>query len=220
MQHIIKIVCLFFGIVLFAIPVFAGDGGKEFDPEKMIAELEKKLELSREQWEKLKPVLEQRSKELQEIIHESVDKGYMELEEVSEKLEAMSEDAEMKVKEVLSSEEARQLRDYLSKIDKDAIEEAKNRMVAELTALLELSEEQAAKIKPVLEDSMTRLSTLFNELAKEGSKSWETFREKFEQLATDLQNSLRETLDNEQMKRLEEYNEEQKVKIQKALFTV
>jgi hypothetical protein len=35
-----------------------------------------------------------------------------------------------------------------------------------------------------------------------------------------LQNSLQETLDNEQMKRLEEYNEEQKVKIQKALFTV
>lgn len=220
MHHRLKIISFFIFLVLFAIPVFAADGGKKFDPDKMIADLEKKLELSREQWEKLKPVLEQRSKELQEIIHESVDKGYMELEEVSEKLEAMSDDAERKVKEVLSSEETQKLRDYLSEIDKDAIEEAKNRMVAELTLLLELSEEQAAKIKPVLEDSMTRLSTLFNELAKEGSKSWEKFRQNFEQLATDLQNSLQESLDNEQMKRLEEYNEEQKVKIQKALFTV
>lgn len=166
MQHIKKTLTIYFCIVLFAIPAFAGDSGRVFDSEKMIAELEKKLELSREQWKKLKPVIAQKSKELQESMHDSVDKGVLQLEELSKELKAMSENAEMKVKEMLSSEEARKLREYMGKIDEDAVKEARDRMVADLTALLELTEEQAAKIKPVLEDSMIRLSALFSEVAQ------------------------------------------------------
>ncbi len=205
--------------LLFAGPVFASDDGETFDAEKMKTELEKQLELSREQWEKLKPVLDEKSKELQQSMHESIDKGYMALEEFSKKLDTMSKDVEAKAKEILSSEEAQQLRDYLSKIDKDAIKEARDRMVAELTAQLELTAEQAAKIKPELEKSMSRLSTMFNELLQQGSRSWDTFSKEFEQLTKDLRDSLQETLDNEQMKRLEKYNKEQKEKIQKAVFT-
>ena len=220
MQPIKNILIILFCTVFIAIPAFASEEKKGFDSEKMIQELEKKLELSREQWEKLKPVLDEKSRELKQSMHETVDKGYMELEELSKKLETMSEDAETKVKEMLSSEEVQKFREYLSKIDEEAIKEAKDKMVAELTALLELTEEQAAKLKPVLEDGMVKLTVLFNELAQEGSRSWEKFREKLEQVTRDLKDSLQETLDDEQMKRLEEYNKEQKVKIQKAFFTV
>jgi len=220
MQPIKNILIILFCTVFIAIPAFASEEKKGFDSEKMIQELEKKLELSREQWEKLKPVLDEKSRELKQSMHETVDKGYMELEELSKKLETMSEDAETKVKEMLSSEEVQKFREYLSKIDEEAIKEAKDKMVAELTALLELTEEQAAKLKPVLEDGMVQLTALLNELAQEGSRSWEKFREKLEQVTRDLKDSLQETLDDEQMKRLEEYNKEQKVKIQKAFFTV
>lgn len=210
---------IFACFLLFTVPVFAGDGGRAFDSEKMKAELEKQLELSREQWEKLKPVLDQKSKELQQSMHESVDKGYMALEEFSKKLDIMSKDAEGKVREVLSREEVQRLRNYLGKIDEDAVKAARDLMVAELTAQLELTGEQAAKIKPLLEESMARLSTLFNELMQEGSGSWDAFSKKFEQLTQDLRDSLQETLDNEQMKRLEEYNKEQKEKIKNAVYT-
>jgi len=220
MQPIKNILIILFCTVFIAIPAFASEEKKGFDSEKMIQELEKKLELSREQWEKLKPVLDEKSRELKQSMHETVDKGYMELEELSKKLETMSEDAETKVKEMLSSEEVQKFREYLSKIDEEAIKEAKDKMVAELTALLELTEEQAAKLKPVLEDGLVQLTALFNELAQEGSRSWEEFREKLEQVTRDLKDSLQDTLDSEQMKRLEEYNKEQKVKIQKAFFTV
>ena len=113
-----------------------------------------------------------------------------------------------------------QLKDYLRKIDKKAINEMKDKAVANLSAVLELTEEQMVKLKPVLEDSFAQLGNIFNDLAKEGSRSWEGFKKQYEELSEELQEKLQDTLDREQMKRLEKYNEEQKEKIQKALYSV
>lgn len=57
------IVPLMLALVVVSSPVFSQDT-KEFSSEKMISELEKQMDLTREQWEKLKPVLDQKSKEL------------------------------------------------------------------------------------------------------------------------------------------------------------
>ena len=113
-----------------------------------------------------------------------------------------------------------QLKDYLSKIDKKAIDEMKDKAIANLSAVLELTEEQMVKLKPVLEDSFAQLGKIFNDLAKEGSRNWEGFKKQYEALSGELQEKLQDTLDREQMKRLEKYNEEQKEKIQKALYSV
>lgn len=207
-------------VLLYGAAASADSHEKSFDSEKMISELEKQMELSREQWEKLKPVLEQKSREMKQSLHESIDKGYAELDKLSKQLEAMSEDAERKAQEMLSSEEAQKIREYLSSIDEEAIDEAKDKMVAELTALLELTEAQIAKVKPILEDSISQLNMMLQKLAREGNRSWETFKQDFDRLTSDLKDKLQETLDSKQMERLEEYNDEQKEKIQKTLFTV
>ena len=207
-------------LMLFAVPVSADSHVEGFDSEKMISELEKQMELSREEWEKLKPVLEEKSREMKKSMHDSIDKGYAELEKLSKQLEAMSKDAELKAKEMLSSEEAQKIREYLSSIDQDAIRTAQEKMVEELTELLELTEQQIAKVKPVLEESIARLSVMLQDLANESSRNWEQFRQQFDQLTSELLDKLDKTLDNDQMERLEEFNEEQKELIQKTLFSV
>jgi len=219
MLQLKNILFIFLCITLFAVPVLASNEEQGIDSEKMIEELEKRLQLSRDQWEKLKPVLDEKSRELKQSMHESIDKGYVKLEELSKELGKVSENAEKKLQEVLTSDEAQKFREYLGKVDKEAVQEAKDKMVAELTALLELTEKQAAKLKPVLDDTLAHMTVLFNEFVQEGSKNWETFSKEFEKLTRDLTESLQGTLDNEQMKRLEQYNKEQKVKIQKAFFT-
>lgn len=193
---------------------------KEFNSQEMITELEKQIELSREQWEKLKPVLDEKSKEMQQSMHDSIDKGFAEFDKMSEKFDQLSKDAEAKAKEMLSSEEVQKLQEYLNKIDEEAILETKERMIEELTALLELTEEQMQEIKPILEESFTRLSTMLDTLAAEGSKSWSTFKEDFEKLSKELHKQLQEQLDEKQMDRLDKYNEEKKEKIQQDLFEV
>ncbi|MGI9537690.1 MAG: hypothetical protein ACR2PB_11525 [Desulfocapsaceae bacterium] len=193
---------------------------EEFNSEKIISELEKQMDLSREKWEQLKPVIEEKSKEMSEGLKESVDKGYAELDKMTKKFDSMSKDAEQKVKDILSSEEAMRLREQLAKVDKEAIDNAKKKMIDDLNELLALTEEQAQKLQPVLEDSFNQLSDKIQEIAKEGSKDWTEFKQDFEKMTRDLYDKVQETLDDEQLEKLEKYNEDQKEDIKKALFTV
>lgn len=202
-----------------AIPVYSADS-EEFSSEKMISDLEKKMDLTREQWEKLKPVLDEKSKELSLEMKDSVDRGFAELDKMTKKFDSMSKDAEQKVKDLLNSEEAMKLREHLAKIDQEAIDKAKEEMIAELNGLLELTEEQAKKLQPVLEDSFNQLSDKILGLAEEGTRNWMEFKEEFDKLTQDLYDKVKETLNQEQMQKLEKYNEEQKEDIQRTLFTV
>ncbi len=192
----------------------------EFDSEQILSDLESQLELSSEKISSLKPAIETKSAELKKSIQESVDKGFIQLDKLSEKLDSFSRDAEKKAGEILNSEEMIKLNDYLSKIDDKAINEMKDKAVADLSTILELTEEQVVKLKPVFEYGFVQMGKIFDDLAREGNKSWEGFKKKYEQLSRELREKLQDTLDNEQMKRLEKYNEEKKVKIQKALYFV
>ncbi len=217
MKNIHLILILFFLIVQFVSPGFSAD--EKFNSDKMMDELETQLDLSGEKVDKLKPAIDAKSADLKKSLHEALDKGFVELDELTAKLDMVSKDAEEKVKAFLNSEEMEQLKSYLKKIDKEAIDEAKEKLVAELTALLELTEEQIAQLKPILEESMTELSGILKELASEGSKSWENFKEQYEKFSKTLREKLENTLDGEQMKKFDKYQEEKKEKIHQVVFS-
>ena len=212
-------IAIFLASGLFAV-ASQGAESEEFNSEKIISEMERQMDLTREKWEQLKPVIEEKSKEMSEGLKESVDKGYAELEKLTKKFDSMSRDAEQKVKDILSSEDAMKLREELAKVDREAIDKAKEKMIADLNELLALTEEQAQKLKPVLEDSFDQLADKIQELAKEGSRDWNEFKQDFEKLTKDLYDKVQETLDDEQLEKLEKYNEDQKEDIKKALLTV
>jgi hypothetical protein len=212
-------IAIFLASGLFAVAT-QGAESEEFNSEKIISEMERQMDLTREKWEQLKPVIEEKSKEMSEGLKESVDKGYAELEKLTKKFDSMSRDAEQKVKDILSSEEAMKLREELAKVDREAIDKAKEKMIADLNELLALTEEQAQKLKPVLEDSFNQLADKIQGLAKEGSRDWNEFKQDFEKLTKDLYDKVQETLDDEQLEKLEKYNEDQKEDIKKALLTV
>lgn len=187
-----------------------------FSTEKMISDLNDKIELSREQWEKLKPVLGEKSDELKKSINEYVDKGYIEMEEMSRKLKGVSEDTEKKLEAFLNSEEMQKLKSYLNELDEEAIREAKDRLVAEVSEILVLTEDQLDKLKPVLEDSMSRMSEMIQELADRGSSGWEEFKKQYKTLTDELKKKLEDTLDKQQMERFEEYKQDKRDKIEMA----
>lgn len=186
--------------------------------DKIVSELEKQLNLSKEKWEQLKPVLEEKSNALSESLKQSIDEGVIELNRMAEKFDQMSKDAEKKVKDILTSDEARKFREELSRIDKQAIEHAKEKMIADLHEVLKLTEEQIDELKPVFEESFNKLSQMIQGLAAEGTANWQEFREDFEAVTKDLYDKVKESLDDEQMKKLEEYKEKEKEEIQNVLF--
>jgi hypothetical protein len=187
-----------------------------FNTEKMISDLNDKIELSKEQWEKLKPVLDEKSDELKRSIDEYVDKGYIHMDEMSGKLKEVGKDTEKKLEAFLNSEEMQKLKNYLNELDEEAIKEAKDRLVAEFSEILVLTEEQVDKLKPVLEDSMSQMSEMIQELADRGSSGWEEFKKQYKALTEALKKKLEDTLDKQQMERFEQYKQDKRDKIEMA----
>lgn len=203
-------------ITVFATTCMASE--EKFDSEEMLSEIEKQLHLSQEKLDKLKPAIDRKSAELKETIHEAVDQGFVQLDEATKNLDKISKDAEKKVQDFLTGEEMQQLKDYLNKVDEDAIREAKEQLVDKMTKLLELSEEQIASLKPIFEDGVQQLGEMLNDLAKEGSASLEKFKQEYETLSKEMHQRLEEQLNSDQLKKLEDYNMERKDKIQQNLF--
>jgi len=219
MKRVLKVMILISVFLLMGTAGYTAED-EAFDTDKMISDLNDKIELSKEQWEKLKPVLGEKSDELKKSINEYVDKGYVQMGEMSGKLKEVSEDTEKKLEAFLNSEEMQKLKNYLNELDEDAIKEAKDRLVAELSEILALTEEQVSKLKPAMEESMSEMSEMIEDLADRGSSGWEEFKKQYKTLTDDLKKKLEETLDNQQMERFEEYKQEKQDKIEMAFASV
>ena len=202
---------------LLSSPVFAAE--EEFDADKMLSELEQQLQLSSDKLSKLKPALDAKSAELKKSINASVEKGFVELDALSGQLDTATREAEAKLKDALSGEEMQKLKDYLGKIDRDAIASIQQSLVEELEKFLKLTEDQIAKLQPVLEDAFKQLSEMLERLAREGNKTLDQFKEEFKTLNTDLKQKLAETLDGEQLKSLDTHRDELREGIGEALFS-
>ncbi len=216
MNGVYKAVIVSVLLCITAASYAAEDETESLSSEKMISDLNEKIELSKEQWEELKPVLSEKSDELTKSINEYVDKGYISMEEMSRQLKRVSKDTEKKLEAFLNSEEMQKLKNYLTQLDEDAIKKTKDKMVAELSEVLAMTEEQVKKLKPVLEDSMAQLSDIIEELADKGSSGWEDFKKQYKTMTDDLKRKMQETLDKQQMERFEEYKQEKQQKIEKA----
>ena len=203
--------------VLCTTSAYAAD--QEFDAEKMLSALEQQLQLSGDKLSKLRPAIDAKSAEIKKSIDATVEQGFMELGALTQQLDAASKEAETKLTEVLSSDEVQQVKEYLSKIDGDAIATVRDQLVAELEKFLKLTEDQVAKLKPILEDAFNQLGEMLDRLAQEGTRSLEKFKMEYEGLSVDLKQKLADTLDGEQLKSLETHRDELRESINKALFS-
>lgn len=216
-----KILAIVMVNLFLLVPVSISIGAEEeFDSQKLLSDLEKKLELSSEEFAKLKPEIDAKSKDLQKSINESIDRGFLELEKMSGKLDEATKETEKRVKEFLSSEEYRQFKETLNKVDKQAIEDAKTKLVEEMSSLLELTEAQAEKMKPILEESVTELGEMVDQLKDQGIKGVEEFKREYERMVDDLREKYEQVLEPDQLDKFEKYNEERKQEIGKGLMEV
>lgn len=207
-------------VILVSATLSYASGDKSLESDTMLSDIEKELNLPKEELDTLKPSLDEKSNDFKQSMHDAIDKGFLGFEELSKKFKATSEDIQAKTNELLTSEEAKKLRDYLNKVDKAAIKQAKDSLVTELSALLKLTEEQAKKIEPVLSESFNDLSSLLGDFMKSGSDNVDQFKSQFDQITKELKEKLQEHLDKEQMETLEKHNQELKEEIQQAVFSV
>ena len=210
-------------LVAFLLISPASAASNAFDTEKMLSDLEQQLQLSRDKYNKMKPQLEQtieqKSRELKETVDKQVKEGFVELESMSKKLDAASDEAKRNLEKALNSDEIMQLKNFLASIDEEAIRDARERLLDELTRQLELTADQLDKLKPILRDYMTQASELLEQFTKGGKRAFEEYREKYDVLANDAKESTKDILNSDQMKKLEEQLIETRDRIKEKVFT-
>jgi len=197
---------------------------KDFDAEKMLADLEQQLRLSNEKYEQMKPeleqVLEQKSRELKVTINKQVEEGFVELESMSKNLDAASAEVRRNLEKALNSAQVQELKTFLASVDEEAIREAREKLLNNLTRQLELTAEQLEKLKPVLLDYMVQASELLKQASKDGSDAFKEYNEKYELLVKDAEAGMKDILDSEQMAKLKKQIEDVRDKVNEKIFAV
>ncbi|HBE92672.1 MAG TPA: hypothetical protein DDW55_09155 [Gammaproteobacteria bacterium] len=195
----------------------------DFDAAEMLSDLEQKLKLSREQYEKSKPELEralqEKSRELQSSINKQVDEGIVELESMGKEMSAASEQFKRDLEKTLNSEQVQELKAYLKSLDKEAIEEAYRELLAKLSESLQLTAQQLEQLKPVLRDYLEQASALLQQFAKDSSRTFEQFRKQYEALGDELRKHMQDALTSDQMIKLDRQLEDVRDRVQKTVFT-
>ncbi len=204
---------------LLTSPAF-GEENKQFDTDKILADLEKQLQLSKKQIESLKPEIEAKSSSILESINGVIDKGFLEADKLTEQLSSVTQELEKSARELLTNEEVQDLREYLNSIDKEAIHQVKNSLVANLSEILQLTEEQASKVKPIIEESFEEISSLITQLITSGSNNLDEFRVKFDEISSNLLSKVKDILNKEQMEMLEKHNQDLKETIEQKTMTI
>ena len=217
-----KVNSILFIVFLFFLSLSASADTTAFDTEKMLSDLEQQLRLSSEKFNEMKPeleqALEQKSRELKTTINEQVEEGFVELESMSKKLDAASVEARSNLEKALNSEQVQELKTFLASIDEEAIREAREKLLTELTNQLELTAEQLEKLKPVLRDYMVQASELLKQVSKDSSDAFKEYSKKYELLAKDAEAHMRDILDSEQMAKLNKQIEDVRHKVNEKVF--
>lgn len=206
--------------LLVTAPLHADEA--DFDPAKMLSDLEQQLRMTREQYEKARPEMEkamqEKSRELKASIDRQVDEGYLQLEAMSKEMSQASERLRKDLEQSLNSEQAQELKTYLEGLDRQAVEDATRKLLDELTVLLALTASQIEELKPVLRDYLDQAGTLLQEFIRDSSRTFEEYRREYEAAARELRDQLNDTLDSMQMDKLDRRLDEIKEKVHDQVF--
>ena len=206
--------------LLVTAPLHADEA--DFDPAKMLSDLEQQLRMTREQYEKARPEMEkamqEKSRELKASIDRQVDEGYLQLEAMSKEMSQASERLRKDLEQSLNSEQAQELKAYLEGLDRQAVEDATRKLLDELTMLLALTASQIEELKPVLRDYLDRAGTLLQDFIRDSSRTFEEYRREYEAATRELRDQLNDTLDSMQMEKLDRRLDEIKEKVHDQVF--
>ena len=206
--------------LLVTAPLHADEA--DFDPAKMLSDLEQQLRMTREQYEKARPEMEkamqEKSRELKASIDRQVDEGYLQLEAMSKEMSQASERLRKDLEQSLNSEQAQELKAYMEGLDRQAVEDATRKLLDELTVLLALTASQIEELKPVLRDYLDQAGTLLQEFIRDSSRTFAEYRREYEAAARELRDQLNDTLDSMQMEKLDRRLDEIKEKVHDQVF--
>lgn len=190
------------------------------DAEKVLETLNQKLALTIEQIEKAKPIIEQLSQNLRNVIRQIQEHGFLELESLSKRFEALADEAQVRLKSILTDGQLEKLKTLLNKLNDNTIETIWNAMVDELMKFLKPKKDQIELLRSILHEELQKRYKLLSHFKKTPNKSFDDFKSAYQTLQDETLQRLSGTLDTAQIKALKERQTELREIIQAVYFGV
>ena len=181
--------------------------GKVFDAETVIENWSRRLALSSEQKAKFREVVEKSIQDINDTIGDRVGQDFLDLETLSQRFEVVSETAREKLRNVLSSDQLRELQRRFTLLASEAVEKIREAFVDKLARLIGVGPDQIHQLRPILWGGLERRSALVKRFASDPDVSLQDLFNDFEALQVETLQELESVLDEDQLNTLAAYQE-------------
>ena len=212
---------------LIAQPLMAkgkGRFGPPRSPDEIVQTLTDRLDLSAEQAEAVRPIIEEKSLSMQEIR----DKKGANRKEARSEMHRLQLDTDMQLGRILNDE---QLDKYLvlkqeqremrhggkgrgGKI-RGQFNKTPDQEIERLSTILDLTEEQIVQIEPIINESMEKRHEVFDKYRDQGQQVRQAMREEMHAIGDETHEQLSTILNAEQMEELNSIKEERRSKMER-----
>ena len=212
---------LFFSILTASILLLANTshaGLEDLDISGLMGELEKQLQTTSEEVSKLEPAIREKKDQLNQSIEKSLEQGFVELESLLTDMQSASDEAESKIRESLDSDQVKEMKAFLERLDADTLESIKDLLVQEITDFLKLTSEQIERVTPIIKEDLAKRSEVLQKLLRQTSANFSEFARENDALREQSREKLKQILDDIQLDKLDRQQDEVAEKIHKRLF--
>jgi|GEM_PF-945532 len=182
---------------------FKSQAAGAFIAEKVLGALDQRLELSGEQREKLKVVIETAVQELNKAIIEQAGLGLLDHESLSSHLGAIAEAAQVQLKDDFNDEQMEEIKAFFAKLSADVVETIREALFKRLSRFLDLTPEQIEQFQPIFREELEKWSVLLSRFVS----TFKDFVNDYEALQKETHQKLEGMLNEDQMKALTERQE-------------
>jgi len=203
-----------------------GRFGFQKSPEQIVERLTDRLGLTEKQAEAIRPIIEDKVLKMNEI----KEKSGTERRAVRTEMQELWWDTKIKLNDILTDEQIEkylELRQknhgkfYKGKFRGDRMGKGHNRtpeqVITRLTDRLDLTEEQAAEIEPIIKESLERKREVFDKYGEKRQAVRQAMRDEMQVISDETHKELSHILTDEQSEDLRTLKEERRARMDKSM---
>ena len=216
---------------VFTLQPFSAEAGGRFgpsrSPEEIVERLKDRLDLTEEQVEAIRPIIEEKVQMRNELREEyGTDRRAIRTE-----MQELKRSTELKLGDVLTEEQMekyqelrQERREQMQRGKKrggrrqGAINKSPEQVISRLTERLELTEDQVTAITPIIEKNVEQRREIFDSYKGEGRQLKDSMRNEMQTIGEETETQLSSVLTDEQMEKFLEFREERRERMGKRMY--
>jgi Spy/CpxP family protein refolding chaperone len=200
-----------------------GRFGPPRSPDEIVQTMTDRLDLTSEQVEAIRPIIEEKALKMSEIR----DRSGTDRRAVRTEMQKLRWNTEMKLGEILTEEQVDKYielrQEQREKMHRGKFRREKmgggfnktpEQVIERLSARLDLTEEQAVEIEPIIKESIEKKRQIFDKYSEQGIQVRESMRNEMQSIGDETHDRLSTVLTNEQMEELLIIKEEKRARME------